>query len=517
MAQGSAVREGDPSSAIADHGWFARWWQGLAARPRRTLLWLLVVATLLRVPFWWTPFESDEGGFLMVARQWHGPGVGVYTDQWVDRPPVLLVVFKLGVWLGGERVVVRVLALVCGLVTIVAAYSAGRVINGSTGAVVAAWVATFATSSFAFHGFALTGEAIAGAFVMSSCALLLTAVYGDADVKRRVWITVAAGALAVLAFLSKQNFLDAAVFAFALLVVRARRTWQLMIAFAAGAAVPLLATLAWALSSEGPGLNKLYVALFRFRQRSLTVIEDASLDAPLERLRWLLLLFVASGLAFLAWQTIAAAVRSDGRKSLRFALVAMLVYVGFSIAAGASWWTHYLLQLAAVLAMGTALASRRPRPAWRMFGPATYVAVAAIYASAHGMVAMAQGHIPAQQDHKVAEYLRAASEPGDSVVLAYGSPAVIEESGLSTPYRYAWSLPIRTRDPHLTVLVETLDGPDAPTWLVEIGDFDWWDLDNTAFETARAEHYTKVAEVCGHAVYLRADEQRDLPAPPDSC
>lgn len=517
MARGSAVIEGDPRPVSVDDGWFARWWQAMAARPRRTLCWLLVVATLLRALFWWTPFESDEGGFLMVARQWHGPGVGLYTDQWVDRPPLLLIVFKLGVWLGGERVVVRLIALLCGLVTIVAAYAAGRIINGSTGAVVAAWVATFASSSFAFHGFALTGEAIAGAFVMASCALLLQATYGDGTAARRGSLAVAAGALAMLAFLSKQNFLDAAVFAFALLVVRAHRTWRLMVAYAVGVALPLLATLGWALSSDGPGLNRLYVALFRFRQRSLTVIEDASLGAPLERLRWLLVLFVVSGLALLAWQTVSGAIRTDGRRSLRVALVVMLVYVGFSIAAGASWWTHYLLQLAAVLAMGTALATGLTRPAWRRFGPATYVAVAAVYASVHGVVAMAQGDIPAQQDQKVADFLQEASEPGDSVVLAYGSPSVIEESGLSTPYRYAWSLPVRTRDPELTLLVATLDGPDAPTWLVEVGDFDWWDLDNSAFARVRAEHYGKVAEVCGHAVYLHLDAERSLPDLPDSC
>ena len=57
----------------------------------------------------------------------------------------------------------RLLALACGVVTIVAAYVAGRVINGSPGAVAAAWVATFVSSSYALHGFALTGEAIGGA------------------------------------------------------------------------------------------------------------------------------------------------------------------------------------------------------------------------------------------------------------------------------------------------------------------------------------------------------------------
>ena len=115
----------------------------------------------------------------------------------------------------------------------------------------------------------------------------------------------------------------------------------------------------------------------------------------------------------------------------------------------------------------------------------------------------------------MADFLKAASEPGDSVVLAYGSPSVIEESGLTTPYRYAWSLPVRTRDPHLELLVETLEGPDAPTWLVEIGDFDWWGLDTPAFEQARADDYYRLfADVCGHDVYSPRRRVRDAAAGP---
>jgi hypothetical protein len=99
--------------------------------------------------------------------------------------------------------------------------------------------------------------------------------------------------------------------------------------------------------------------------------------------------------------------------------------------------------------------------------------------------------------------------------LAYGSPNVIELSGLTTPYRYSWSLPIRTRDPHLKDLVSILRGPDAPTWLIEIGDFDWWGLDTEDFTKVRQEDYRVVANVCGHDIYLHKNLDRTLPPIPD--
>ena len=492
----------------------ARCWDALAAYPMRTLLALLAIGALLRLPFVATPLESDEGGFLMVAKQWHGQGSALYTDQWVDRPPFMLLVFKFADLLGGDRLAVRLIQMALGVALVVAAFWAGRIINGGRGAVVAATVATFVSAAFAFHGFALTGESIAGTLVMISCALLLEARYGRAGLKEAFGLTVLAGILAGLAILSKQNFLDAGVFAFAFLMVKPQRTWRLILAFGTGVAIPVIAMVTWLLSDEGPGLYRMWVAMFRFRQRSLTVIEDASLAAPLERLRWLIVLAVVTGLVSLAWQTCAAARTTNVMPRLRIALVAMLAYVVFSIAAGASWWTHYLLQLGPVLAMGAALASRRSLPAWRNHGPTTLLAIASTVGAAIGVQQMAAGELAAQHDFVVADFLKSASEPGDTVVLAYGSPSIIEESGLTTNYRYAWSLPVRIRDAQLLLLVDTLNGPEPPTWLVEIGDFDWWGLDTPGFEAARRAHYRLFANVCGHDVYLHVEQTRQRPPAP---
>lgn len=513
----------------------AKAWDSLESHPRRGLLVAFSLAVLLRIPFLGAPLQADEGGFLMVAGQWNDEGSALYGDQWVDRPPLLLVVFRLAVLLGGDVVTLRLIAVLCGLITVAAAWWAGRAINGARGGIAAALVAAAISSSFGLDGFALTGESIAVAFVMTSCAMTLHAASGsttgrgldkldrrgavglgrlDRPSSQALLLAVGAGLLASMAFLVKQNFIDAGLFALILLGSAAHRSWRVLGAGAVGIAVPLVATAAWARSDEGPGLIKLWHALFRFRQRAFGVVEGAASSAPLQRLEWLLVLFVASGLALLTWQLLRAMRRADGPVRLKVALLAMLAYGLVSISVGASWWSHYLLQLGPVLAIGTALATRRSLPRLRTHLAAIAVTLASVVACVVGVGQEATAQASGTSDQIVGQYLKAASRPGDTLVLAYGTPSIIETSGLSTPYRYAWSLPIRARDRHLTELVATLNGHSAPTWLVEIGDFNWWGLDTQAFQETRAARYHVVATVCAHDVYLHNGLVRSLPPTP---
>jgi hypothetical protein len=491
-------------------------WRWLVAHPVKALLCSLGLVVVLRVAFLSMPFESDEGGYLMVARQWHGPGVSLYTDQWVDRPPLLLLFFKLAAWLGSDPVVVRLIGIGFALTGACAAWFAGRLVNGARGAVAACLVAAAIGSMYAIDGYALTGEGIAGALVMVSCAAALAAMHGAGPPPARLGLAALAGLTAATAVLTKQSFLDGLVFAAVLFLAAAPRHWRLVTAYAVGVAVPSVTTAAWALSDNGPGLSPLLVAMLRFRQRSIDVIGEAGLGAPLQRLRILLALFVVTGLAALAVQVVVAIRRAEGMRSLRFALGAWLAYDVVSIAAGASWWTHYLLQLTDVLALGAALATRMPSRPRLILLPSIYVTAASALSAVVGVVLMLTGHAKNANDEVVGDFLRDAGRPGDSVVVAYGAPSVIEQSGMPTPYRYSWSLPMRTRDPQLTKLVGVLSGPEAPTWLVEMGDFDWWGIDTPAFQRVRADDYHVVATVCGHDVYLHDAVERTLPPTP-SC
>jgi hypothetical protein len=224
----------------------------------------------------------------------------------------------------------------------------------------------------------------------------------------------------------------------------------------------------------------------QFRKHSLRVIEHSDLAPPFARLRFLLVLFVVTSIFFLCWQLVVAAVtRSEGPYALRIALIVMVFYACFSIAAGASYWTHYLQQLVPVLALGAALASRRT---YRWLGghaAATYAALASTAAAMPGIVFALTGHGVNAGDKVQADFLRTASAPGDSIMLAYGVPE------RDPDVRAHHAVPVlleadQGSGPDLTEYVRVLDGRQAPTWRVEVGDFDWWGIDTAQFQHARA-------------------------------
>jgi hypothetical protein len=212
---------------------------------------------------------------------------------------------------------------------------------------------------------------------------------------------------------------------------------------------------------------------------------------------------------------LAAVLRSENTYGLRIALAVMLLYASLSVIAGASFGRTISCSSCPALAMGAALATRRKR--WRpaVYAAEAYALVACLVSASNGVVLLASGHSVNTRDQIIADYLHAASVPGDSIMLAYGSPNIIEMSGLSTPYQYSWSLqsgPVTGTSPST---FGVLDGRHAPTWLVEIGDFDWWGLDSPQFQRARAMRYRVVAHVCGHALYLRDGLRRVLPPTPN--
>ncbi len=489
-------------------------WIWLERHPVRALAIALAASALLRLPFLTVPLSSDEGGFLMVADQWHAGGSSLYGDQWVDRPPLLLLIFKLADVLGGSAVVVRLLAVGFTAMGIAAAWWAGLVINGQKGAVAAALVASLVGANISIDGMTLTGETIAGSFVLLSCALLLHATYDAKTPQAGILFALLAGVAASLAFLVKQSFVEAGVFGLVLLGLKVHKTWRLLIAGAVGVSIPLLVTAVWARSDEGPGLVRLWNAVFRFRQRAYTIIEDAGSTAPVERLHTLLSLFVVTGLVFLVAQVVVASLRVSERSNLRVALLVMLLYSVIAVLAGASWWKHYLLQLVPVVALGTALATKPAARRLVTHSAATYAVATSVVSGVIGIVLLYTGDIGPDSEEVVADYIKEASHPTDSVIVAYGTPSIIQRSGLTTPYRYSWSLPVRVRDPNLKHLVGTLNGPEAPTWLVEMGYFNWWGIDTPAFQQVRETRYHWVADICGHNVYLRNDAPRDLPQTP---
>lgn len=498
-------------------------WRWCLASSRRAVTVSVLVAVGLHLLFLSRELGPDEGGFLLIASQWEPAADGrtLYTDLWVDRPPAILLVFRLAHEWGpfGVRLVA---CLAAGAFVLTAAWAA-RLAGGERAATWAAVIATALGASALIGAQWLNGELIAAPLVMAACALTLHALRAG-SARGRFVTAAAAGGCAVLALLVKQNVVDGLVFATVVLLASVRygttsprRGVAIGSGLVVGVLVPLAAVAAWAASAAS--LGGLWFALVGFRGDATVEILDSSLDRSALRLAIVVGLALVSGMVALAigmlwsqWR----AVRDPARRPLALAIGAAFAVEVLGVLLGGSYWPHYLLGLVPMLALGGGLAAASPsRPGvWQR-----RLAVVALATTLVGTPAVAIGmHATTDSARVTGEWLGASAHPHDTAVVTYTHPNLLQASGLHTPYPYLWSLPVRTNDPDLTRLRAVVAGPRAPTWIVELDDFASWDLDQQGrLERLVERRYRVVGTVCGSPVWLRQGEHRRLAAAPDGC
>jgi hypothetical protein len=493
-----------------------------ATSTARVVGWLCAAVLILRSTYVLMPLRSDEGGYLFVARQWHSGGEFLYGDYYVDRPPLLLALFRLAAttdWDGA----IRVLSIPFAVLFVVAAARAGHLAAGPRAARWSALVAAGLMASPAVGADQADGELFAAPLVMCSVALLLDA-WRRSPGRAQLWLAVAGGVAASAASLVKQNFLEGFVFVIGLVVadaVRRRsvgeRSKVVLLGTVLGGAVPNVLVYVWASASGVDGL-RIWQDVAAFRGDAFEVIWGHSTTAPVTRGLTLLLLALVSGVVpviaawVLAWREGALLGREE-----TWAIAGALAFGLAAIAAGGSYWAHYLLQLAPMvsLAAGVVVAaglrSGRRMRRWSVLVPASAVLGSVLV----GLVYLTVPAVWFQE--RTGQWLASSSRPGDSAVVAYGNPAILEAADLPSPYPHLWSLPMRTLDPDQTRLRAALAGPDAPSWMVEVTPLNSWGIDDDyRLRSLIEERYRVVATVCGRDVWLRADLSRDL-APLPRC
>jgi 4-amino-4-deoxy-L-arabinose transferase-like glycosyltransferase len=484
---------------------------------RRFLGLVCLGVVLVRATYVPRPLRNDEGGYLLIARHWHTGGEFLYGDYFVDRPPLLLLLFRLAAVTEWDQAI-RVLAIPFAVLFVLSGWRAGRLLAGEAGG---RWAAAVAAGIMCSPGLAADqadGELFGAVFVMASIALGLSAWHATSPTSR-LWWTAAAGAVGAAAPLIKQNLLEGLLFLAGVIVfgywgrdAAARRRAAGMAPVAvAGALLPLAAVVLW-LSGVAAEPAGAWRDLVGFRSAALEVIWSTSLDTALTRWALLLVLGVLTGvvLVALAWFGCARRCLPD-RDIERRTITALLLFGVAAITAGGSYWPPYLLQLApaTVLAAG-AIA---PAAAWMRAAGRVVVSAAAL-----GTIAAVVVHASVPEvwySQRIGEWLADAKEPGDTAFVAYGHAGVLETADLPSPYPHLWSVPMRTLDPEQTRLRDTLAGPDAPSWIVQVNGLDSWDIDDgSRFKALVHDRYRAVVEICGHPVWLRQDLTRELPPPP---
>lgn len=493
----------------------------LAPSRGRVWTWRFVAAlvgavTLVRLAFVPGPLKPDEAGYLMVARAWHLGGPNLYGHYFVDRPPLLIALFRVASWVHWDPFV-RVLTVPFAALFVVSAAWAAHQLVGDRGARWAGAAAAALVVTPLVQAYEADGEIFAAPLVMLAVALTLTAVRRRGG--RAFGLAVLAGLVAGLAVMTKQNFVDAFVFAAALVlasVAQRRLPWgdglRVALGGLAGGAVVLLGTVGYVVLAR-VGVTTAWFSLFGFRGTALDVIADSSLHAPLDRGVVLVLLAFLTGILPVAVLLLREGWRCHfSGPPVAWAVAATMAVEVAGIAAGGSYWPHYLLQLAPMTALAVGLWAPHRRSV-RLVG--TAVLVSAVVAVLVGVVGTTFPHPSSGQ--RTGAWVHASGRPGDTATVLYGNAQLQEATGMASPYRQLWSLPTRTIDVHLRHLRALLAGPRRPDWVVVWSKIDLWNIDpHGATRLELATHYHLVRHVCGHQVWLADGEHRDL-APPPVC
>lgn len=462
-------------------------------------IWLVMALTVVaRLPLIGAPMLSDEGGFLMLASQWHH-GSSLYGNYWVDRPPLLISIFGIADQLGGSLEALRLVGTAAALASIAGAAAIGRALAGRRGAVLAATAGAILTTSPLLQGWEVDGELLALPFALWGVALILHGL-AQSVVRGRAWLL--AGVLGGAAPLVKQNSIDVAIFGLVMVVVlastrRIREAAELIALLALGAMVSLGLTLTWA-AWHGTSPAELWEAVVTFRGQAASLIAATQPGAISNRALWLVVAAVASGVAMLAGGalTLTRQRLPLGGTDLRLPLLAMGAWEIFGVVAGGSYWLHYLLALVPMLIIAVGALARRAHAGW-LTATLTWSGLGAVAATVWLVM-----HPAGLDDQEAARWLSAHSEPGDTAVVAYGQPNVLRQANLTSPYPNLWSLPIRVRDPQLSQLTQALRAPNRPTFVViKGGQLASWGLDPTAAEAALHADYRRVAWAGNFAIW----------------
>jgi 4-amino-4-deoxy-L-arabinose transferase-like glycosyltransferase len=463
----------------------------LATRTRADVLALtgaLIVAVGLRLPYFTLPLGRDEGGVAWVAQQWFTGHGSLYGSQWLDRPPLLVALYRIAV--PGGTIGIRLLGTVAALAIVLGVFLLARRLGGDRAARIAALVAAVLTGAKALAAVFAPAELIASAPAVWSILALVTAHQTG-----RLRPLALAGLLAMAALLVKQSFLDAGLAGIVYLV--ATRRWRAWAAYSAGAAAALVPVGLWLLLAH-LRVSALLDALFGFRAQSLTVLQDSNLSLW-HRMHGLRGPALYSGLIFAVPVAIAGLARLRADRVLIAVLSAWLLGGTVGVLAGGSYWPHYLIQLVAVASVGTGLALAAVRhPRWRSL---LAVATAAALLVGAAVLTVTSVGTPRQTDAAVARWVKAHARPGDSFYALYAQANLNYAVGLHTPFPYSWSLMMRGRPDAHARLLALLRSPQRPTWVVQWQHPSTWHLDpGGRIKAELHRYYRRVYGLHGHPV-----------------
>ena len=452
----------------------------MTSERRITWAWVAVgasLALLIRAPMLGTPITSDEGGYLAIARAW-AHGKVLYHDVWIDRPQGLLVLFRVWDWLsGGNTSSLRVMAMLFGVLLVVATAVIVREVAGDRAARIAAVVCGILSATPVLEAHTANGELLSGSV---SAAGLAVAVVGLSKDKPLRWL-FAAGVLAGLALSLKQSGFDGLLALFGWLIVvamcdRAQRPFALraMAATAAGV-VTVIALLV--VHGALTGWSRWWWAVAGYRLQTQSALSGAQWWNLADTARYGAIAF-GGGVALIA--LVAARRLTGARRHLRAMVTSpaallpvWLAGAVVSFLIGGGFWRHYWLLLAAPVSALTGAALSRAG-ALRIVAlaavvtPCLIISIWVFAGKSSTLTVRATGDRRSPVDAQVADWFVHHRRRGDNLYALCASSAVYADAHQDPGFPYLW-FPEVYAAPHTesTLLAYLGDPRSAPRFIAQ--------------------------------------------------
>jgi len=485
------------------------------------LLWLtgaLLLTVVLRAPWLGTPLGNDEGGLAYIAGAGHGSGPFLYGDYFIDRPPLLLAVFRLASDTGGTATV-RTIGVLAALAGVIITVLLARSMAGERAGRLAALLTAILMSSVALGSVFTPAELLA--VVPSTLSVLLVWQGTREEGAARPWLLFAAGFLAICALLVKQSFGDSLLAGVtcltATLLWHASTRSEVAVAaaaYAGGIIAAFVGVEVWEYLASVPDGSTSY-ALLGFRLDGLGALAGSGVGLPGRFATRLLGPLTFSGFAVVLVWSVAGLRSARDDRVLIATLGAWGIGGALGVLGGGSYWAHYLIQLIpfAAVTASIALAGAPPR---RVRATVAVLVACAVGGLVIGPLATTNEKSSAAA---IGEALGSSARAGDTAHVLYSQADVLYYSGLPDPFPYQWSLMMRAVPDARTELRGLLSSSGRPTWIVEWEPPDAYDLDRDG-QTARLlnRHYRHISYACGVQVLLEKQTARDFHAPsPSTC
>lgn len=483
----------------------------------RDIAWLglvCLVALLLRAPFLDMPMIADEGGYAYATRGWLNGTGELYDDLWISRPQGIFylyaVVFET---LGTDTVALRLAAWLFTCGTAVAVWLIARAWRPGPVPAIAALLFVVVSGAPNLEGYTANAEMF---MVLPAAWSIWTLIRAMETAWAAHWVLLTGVLIGVATMLKPSGIVMAPVAVVAIIAMARRdpgRAWR----------APLLWLLAGITMIGVPALvhgwllgwsDFLYATVtYRLTMQSSATVGIAHHLAALGRLlmRLLPLLILAAAVTLVAHRRevvhaarrLLRAMPAHPVRALGDRLHASLRHLGepqparhlavpddrvgmllrlwvlasvAGIAMGGDWWAHYVIQIAAPFAIWFAgLLVETVRAVPRRLGGLLVVATVAVVLSPYWVIALGSteamsnrlfAHPGYQAQDEVAAWLRANSEPGTPIFVAFDQAAIYYLADRPPAYRHLYDQELRALPGSYSEIISIIRGPERPLYIV---------------------------------------------------